>query len=90
MSATTEQVSPIVELDDRINDDTPLAAREACAYMPDHNGRPIHRSQFYKYAKYGQDGVRLQVMFLGGRLRTTRKWLREFGAAVARARGFNA
>jgi hypothetical protein len=69
-------------------DDALLTPTEACRLFPRPSGQPIHLSCVYRWAKKGVAGHRLRVVHVGGSLRTTRRWLREFGADVARAKGY--
>ena len=84
MSTATPEVARPVPSDD----DTLLTPVEACRLFPRPNGKPIHISCLYRWAKRGVAGNRLRVVHVGGSLRTTRRWLREFGADVARAKGY--
>jgi len=68
--------------------DTLLTPTEACREFPRADGTPIHISCLYRWARKGVAGQRLRVVHVGGSLRTSRRWLREFGAAVAQAKGY--
>lgn len=70
------------------DDDALLTPAEACREFPRPSGKPIHLSCIYRWAKKGFGDHRLRVVHVGGSLRTTRRWLREFGADVARAKGY--
>jgi hypothetical protein len=66
----------------------PLAA--VCEILRRQNGRPLHPSTPARWARRGLAGERLAVVQVGRAVLTTRRWLRQFGAAVARRRGLEA
>ena len=70
------------------DDNALLTPAEACRSFPRPNGKPLHLSCIYRWAKKGVAGHRLRVVQVGGSIRTTHRWLREFGAQVARAKGY--
>jgi len=63
------------------------AARESGEIPPKDNGKPVSRNTVTKWAKTGVNGVRLEVIYVGGVARTSRQALRRFFNAVARRHG---
>lgn len=57
------------------------------SWMPrPHGGRPIHYTTASRWAARGVAGVRLEVLFIGGAICSTRQAIERFFAAVANAR----
>lgn len=54
------------------------------------SGKPVHVSAVHRWVDKGLRGVRLRVTAVGGRLHTSREWLRDFFDGVAAARGLAA
>lgn len=67
----------------------PLSAVPA-VLPPSRNGKPVHVSAVHRWVDKGLRGCRLRVTAVGGRLHTSREWLRDFFDAVAAARGLAA
>ncbi|MBI1901753.1 MAG: DUF1580 domain-containing protein [Planctomycetia bacterium] len=67
--------------------DEPLTLAEAAATLPKgRNGARPHASSIWRWAKNGIGGIKLRVRRYGGRTCTCRRWLAEFGDALARAK----
>jgi hypothetical protein len=69
------------------SDNELITPAQVCRELARPNGKPLHVSTFYRWALRGVRGERLRVVAVGGSLRTTRAWLREFGTRVAETRG---
>jgi hypothetical protein len=54
-------------------------------HLPMRDGKPVHRSRMYAWAKDGLKGVRLKYEQVGGRRCTTMAWFNEFAENLAGA-----
>jgi hypothetical protein len=56
---------------------------EAAEHLPRLNGRKIHTSALWRWARHGVRGVKLEALLLGGRFCTSIEALERFGKALA-------
>ena len=64
-------------------DETLLTLAEAAAKLPRRNGRKIHASSVWRWARKGVSGVRLEARRLGGCFFTSVEALDRFSAQLA-------
>lgn len=63
-----------------------LSLADAAANLPSlKDGRPIHVTTLWRWARYGLRGIKLETIKIGGRVFTNRQSLQKFFADVAKA-----
>lgn len=60
-----------------------LTFAEAAKHLPPFNGKRVHPSTLWRWARRGCRGVRLETLRLGGRFVTSVEALDRFGKALA-------
>ncbi len=66
-----------------LRDETVITFAEAARSLPPLNGRHVHTSTLWRWARRGCRGVKLEVRRLGGRFVTSIEALDRFGEALA-------
>ncbi len=66
--------------------ETLLSIRQAARRIPGRRGKPIHVSAVYRWIQRGVDGVRLEVVRVGGTTYTSAESLQRFSEALTQAR----
>ena len=66
-----------------LTNETILSFSEAAARLPRVNGKRIHPSSLWRWARKGVRGVRLETRLLGGRLVTSLEALERFTTRLA-------
>ena len=66
-----------------LHDETVLTFSEAAARLPRLNGKKIHASSLWRWARKGISGVRLETRRLGGRFVTSIEALDRFSRKLA-------
>jgi hypothetical protein len=66
-----------------LTDEHVVTFAEATAHLPKLNGKRIHPSGLWRWARKGVRGVKLEACLLGGRFVTSIEALERFGKALA-------
>jgi hypothetical protein len=66
-----------------LTDERVVTFSQAAEHLPKINGKKIHVSAIWRWAREGVRGVRLEALLMGGRWLTSVQALERFGTAVA-------
>ena len=64
-----------------------MSFTEAAEALPEINGKPVHSSAVWRWARKGIKGIRLETLRLGGRFVTSMEALDRFNKALAAVDG---
>jgi hypothetical protein len=66
-----------------LNTEKIVSFTEAAEALPEINGKAVHPSAIWRWARKGIKGIRLETLRLGGRFLTSMEALDRFGKALA-------